>query len=514
MGTHDVLNFIAARVCAHYRLLTVAAVGILAAYWLGTFLFNLFLHPLTKFPGPRLAAGSQWWLSYREAIKGESLTNILRGLHDTYGPVVRYGPNLLHFSTFQAHCDIYNQNSRWDKDKSVYAAVMEENSSFGITAHKAAKQRREVVQPFYSRRSILQMQDAINRQMQVLVARLAEDGKDNRLSDLSLAFRCLAQDVMTEICLGISSRTLDAPGYESPLIMAMDENLRFFVPMKTFPTFRRLMYSLPPSLTPGEEVLTEYETMVENHVNKAIKDPNSFDGISPTTMLPYLIARSEKSRLSTDSLIGELQAFIVGGGETVASAMVLGIHGILRHPGLYPRLQAELVKAWPNVSDPVPGLEILEKLPLLTATIKESLRLTHGVVAPLPRIVPQGGAQVDGHFVPGGTSVGMSHVFIHLSPSLFQDPLRFEPQRWLDSLTDKGGSSLDKYLVAFSRGQRSCTGINLAWCELYISFATLLRQFDMQYLEQENDPVLKWRDCFQALYYGRHLRVRCVRRAS
>jgi cytochrome P450 len=351
-------------------------------------------------------------------------------------------------------------------------------------------------------------------QIQLLVAKLAEDGAAGCLSDLSLAFRCLAQDIMTEICLGISSKTLEAPGYKSPLIIAMDENLRFFVPMKTFPIFRRLMYSLPPNLTPGEEVLTDYETMVENHVSKAIKDPCSFDRISPATMLSYLVDRSGQSALDTESLIGELQAFIVGGGETVASAMVFGVHGILRHHDLYPRLQAELIKAWPNVSDPAPDLETLEKLPLLTASIKESLRLTHGVVSPLPRIVPDEGAQVDGHFVPGGTSVGVSHVFVHLSPSLFQDPQKFEPQRWLYSPSEKGGSSLDKYLVAFSRGPRSCTGRNLAWCELYISFATLLRQFDMEYSEEENDTTLKWRDCFQALYYGRHLQVRCMRRMS
>ncbi|UPK99739.1 hypothetical protein LCI18_011035 [Fusarium solani-melongenae] len=431
MGFHHVLSIVAAGACAHYKSLAVSVASILIVYCLGTFLFSLFLHPLAKFPGPKLAAWSQWWLSYQEAVKGESLTDILRRLHATY-----------------AHCDIYNQNSRWDKDKTVYAAVMEENSSFGMTSHRAAKQRREIVQPFYSRRNILKMQDAIDRQMQVLVARLTEDGEEDRLSDLSLAFRCLAQDVMTEICLGISSKTLDAPGYKSPLILAMDENLRFFVPMKAFPAFRRFMYSLPPSLTPGEEVLTEYETMVEKNVNTAIEDPCSFNDISPVTMLPYLVSRSDKNKLDTESLIGELQAFIVGGGETVASAMVLGIHGILRHPDLYPRLQAELTQAWPNVSDSVPGLEALEKLPLLTATIKESLRLTHGVVSPLPRIVPEEGAEVDGHFVPGGTSVGVSHTFVHLSSSLFQDPHDFEPQRWLDTLSEKGSSSLDKYLGA------------------------------------------------------------------
>lgn len=43
------------------------------------------LHPLAKFPGPRLAAVSNWWLIYHECFLGKSLTDVLAELHLNYG---------------------------------------------------------------------------------------------------------------------------------------------------------------------------------------------------------------------------------------------------------------------------------------------------------------------------------------------------------------------------------------------------------------------------------------------
>lgn len=39
------------------------------------------------------------------------------------------------------------------------------------------------------------------------------------------------------------------------------------------------------------------------------------------------------------------------------------------------------------------------------AVIKESLRLSSGVWTPMTRVVPQEGAQIGGHFVPGAVSL-------------------------------------------------------------------------------------------------------------
>jgi hypothetical protein len=42
------------------------------------------------------------------------------------------------------------------------------------------------------------------------------------------------------------------------------------------------------------------------------------------------------------------------------------------------------------------------------AVIKEFLRITPDVTTPLPRIVPDSGAIIDGTFIPGGVSMGFA----------------------------------------------------------------------------------------------------------
>ncbi|KAE8357782.1 cytochrome P450 [Aspergillus caelatus] len=408
----------------------------------------------------------------------------------------------------QAYSDIYNVKSKWDKDPEVYKAIVDTSSAFGLRNYHAAKERRDLIWPFYSRQSVQRMQKAINRQIRVLVNQLDRQNKEGKLSNMSMAFRCLAQDLMADICLGISFGTLEAKYFDSPLIHALDEGLDSYVLMKSFPTLRNLLYSISSWVTlPGEAEFATYGTIVADHVTKGIQQPHA---IPPNTMLGFLVPSSSNTakeasqpKLTQEHMIEELQTFVIGAGETVASAMVQSLSGILQKPGLYKDVYEEIVQVWPETHGPVPPIEVLEKLPLLTAVIKEALRLTHGVVAPLPRVVSAGGAWIDGYHVPGGTSVGTSHVFIHMSPDHHDAPEKFRHERWL-------GNSSDKHLVAFSKGPRACMGINLAWCQLYLVLATLVRTIQMDYPEDLNDSKFKWKDCFQPLYYGRPLQVRCT----
>jgi hypothetical protein len=63
---------------------TAALVAILTlAIW--RIIYNLHFHPLSRFPGPRLAACSRLWLAYRELIKRESLGDLRVELHRQYG---------------------------------------------------------------------------------------------------------------------------------------------------------------------------------------------------------------------------------------------------------------------------------------------------------------------------------------------------------------------------------------------------------------------------------------------
>lgn len=61
--------------------------GVPALLWLCSVLYNLFLHPLASFPGPRLAGAAALWKAYVEVFGDERLADILLRLHEHYGNV-------------------------------------------------------------------------------------------------------------------------------------------------------------------------------------------------------------------------------------------------------------------------------------------------------------------------------------------------------------------------------------------------------------------------------------------
>ena len=72
-------------------------------------LYNIFLHPLKRYPGPTLWAATRipwcWW-----QYKGR-LNQRLLDLHTQYGHTVRIAPNELSFTTDTAWKTIYGQRS-------------------------------------------------------------------------------------------------------------------------------------------------------------------------------------------------------------------------------------------------------------------------------------------------------------------------------------------------------------------------------------------------------------------
>ena len=55
---------------------------------------------------------------------------------------------------------------------------------------------------------------------------------------------------------------------------------------------------------------------------------------------------------------------------------------------------------------------------------------------------------------------------------------------------------LSRYMVAFSRGARSCVGVHLAWAELYIGLANVVRRCELEIFETHYADVGFVRDMF------------------
>jgi cytochrome P450 len=333
--------------------------------------------------------------------------------------------------------------------------------------------------------------------------------KDSAI-DMLFALRCFTIDMVTQFCFAKSVNAINAPDYKAPIVEAMHTSNPTFVMLKHFPLFRKTLFGLPPWLaikaSPETAGLTNLQVILGEQVHEVLTNPASLEK-APHPIIYHRLLDKEvnKGQPLPDaiSLREEAAALMFGGGDSAANTLTIGLYHILSQQHLYKRLKDEIYQAWPSLIER-PTYETLQKLPILTATIKESLRYAPGVPSALLRIVPPSGAMIGGKSIPGGTIVGMSTVLVHRSSEVFDKPEVFDIERWMGP--DAAG--LDKWLVSFSKGPRSCLGINLAYCEMYIALATLIRKLDMK-LDGTKAEDLVWRDVFLPFFYGKRLKVRC-----
>ena len=129
-----------------------------------------------------------------------------------------------------------------------------------------------------------------------------------------------------------------------------------------------------------------------------------------------------------------------------------------------------------------------------SAVISEGLRLTFGLASRTPRCAHEP-LQYGSYVIPPLTPVSQITYFIHTNPSIFPDPHSFRPERWLHD-PDSSNQRLDHYLTSFSRGTRNCVGINLAYAELFLTLAGVLRRFDLALAGTQPEDVRMDRDAF------------------
>ncbi|KAK4504846.1 hypothetical protein PRZ48_002809 [Zasmidium cellare] len=482
-------------------LLTLLSIPLLQKLY--TLFYNAFLHPLRTFPGPPYV-WTDWYKCYNDVYLNRNWTDVLKELHEKYGDVVRVGANELHFSNPSVYNDLYSPTHRWDKDGALYRVFNQDESSFGYLTYREAKARKDILAPLFSHRATCEMQGIVKKHLDRMCEAL---GKREESSDMLFALRSFSLDCITTYCFAKDVHASSAEDFKHPLVEAMDAAVPAIRVLQYFNPWRKLVFGLPPWLAkltdPNAGARVELQDMLLEQVKEFVEDPKRMEQTSNPTIYHRLLDPSNGPVPSLKSLHDEAMSLFFGGAESSGNVSMLGTWYILQNPSIESRLREELREAWPDLED-MPRLEDLEKLPYLTAVIKESLRLSPSVPVPLPRVVPPQGATLSNHPIPGGTIVGMSLRFVHQSEEIFPDPQTFNPDRWLGP----DASSLNKWLVAFSKGPTNCIGQNLAMCELYMAFAALFRRFELV-LDGTRSEDLTYSEGFLPFFNPRHMRAFC-----
>lgn len=88
--------------------LSLGCLALGAALLLAVVFYRLALHPLSRIPGPRLAAVTNGWLAYH--VRDGRMLQLGKTLHERYGPAVRVGPNEVWFNSKDAFRLIYSKS--------------------------------------------------------------------------------------------------------------------------------------------------------------------------------------------------------------------------------------------------------------------------------------------------------------------------------------------------------------------------------------------------------------------
>lgn len=213
-----------------------------------------------------------------------------------------------------------------------------------------------------------------------------------------------------------------------------------------------------------------------------MKHATSKDQAQRETIFQHLLDSDlPESEKSEARLIDEGIVLIGAGSHTVAWTLTVSTFHILSNPAILRNLKEEFQANKKLGQDFT--LQQLERLPYLTAVIKEGLRLAYGASVRLPRIAPDSELRFEEWVIPKGTSISMSTVLQHQNGKVFLEPESFRPERWLE---DKSGI-LNYHLASFNAGSRVCLGINLAWAELYLCLAAIFDTFGGMSHREEND---------------------------
>lgn len=194
----------------------------------------------------------------------------------------------------------------------------------------------------------------------------------------------------------------------------------------------------------------------------------------PSMIEAFLDPTLPEAEKAPERVKGEMFAAIQAGTITSSHALKLATYHILANTAIYEKMMTILEREIPDPANP-PNLRELEQMDYLMAILYETLRLFHGVSQRLQRIFPDRCLQYKEWTIPPGTPMSMTSVHIHDNPTIFPESYQFKPDRWLPLNTN--GMRLQKYLVPFGKGSRSCVGMELGKAEILTTLATVFRRF-------------------------------------
>ncbi|KAG1673016.1 hypothetical protein FOA52_005946 [Chlamydomonas sp. UWO 241] len=200
---------------------------------------------------------------------------------------------------------------------------------------------------------------------------------------------------------------------------------------------------------------------------------------SDPSVLRFLIAAREE--VDSTQLRDDLLSMLVAGHETTGSALTWTMYLLAQNPDCMAKATAEVDRVL--ATRDTPTLADYGQLKYIMRSVNESMRLYPHPPVLLRRALVEDELTTtkgDKYKVVKGQDVMISVYNIHHSPAVWDEPERFNPERFEGGLDGPVPSetNTDYKYIPFSGGPRKCVGDQFALMEAVTAMAVLLKQFD------------------------------------
>ncbi|KAF8173778.1 cytochrome P450 oxidoreductase [Mycena galopus ATCC 62051] len=465
---------------------------------------NKFRPHLSSIPGPPLAAYTGLWRLH-DVWKGDAHHTAI-SLHKKYGPLVRIGPNHVSVDDLAEAQTIYDTKQTFIKSAfyPLQATSWKKKPALNIFATRDPRQHRDdkrKVANSYTVQSMLQSEGAIDTCSALFLQRLEEIVVAGKPVNLGEWLQYYAFDVVGEVTFstkfGFLEKGMDVDG----IIAAIRGILTYVSLCGQVPVWHQVLLGNPviTALMPAMETWNQVLVFTLKAINgrASIKrDGELIDGDNEgVDQLSRWAAvkRSDPLKMGTRDIVVHTSANVFAGSDTTSIAMRAAIYLLCRNPGKMAKVVAEIDDADARglLSRPLISYkESIAHLPYCTAALKEAIRMHSSIGLLMERHVPAGGATICGRHIPGGTIVGINPWVVNYNPSIFPEPEKYQPERWLaGAVTNEAHArEMEKaFELNFGHGARVCLGKHMSLIEMHKIIPELFRNFCVELDEPEKE---------------------------
>lgn len=159
--------------------------------------------------------------------------------------------------------------------------------------------------------------------------------------------------------------------------------------------------------------------------------------------------------------------------------MSFSIFEIARNPEIQRKIQTEIDKVFGSTSLENVTYDLLGELKYLEACIDETLRKYPIVPVHFRKAIIDYKVSDSDLIIPKGSPLFIPVLGFHRDPEIYENPLKFKPERFLNS-SHGNGTSVGIFYTPFGDGPRNCIGMRMGKLTTKVGLALILSKFKLE----------------------------------